>query len=71
MPLFSLTVHYPVVDMCSTNGTIRIVPTSNRWSEPIPNLEDEAPWMRGCEITCRKSLRNLICRCLRLRSLLT
>lgn len=52
MPLFSMTVHYPVVDMCSTNGTIRIVPTSNRWVEPIPSLEDEAAWMRGCEITC-------------------
>lgn len=52
LPLFSLTVHYPVVDMCSTNGTIRIVPTSNRWPYPIPALEEEPAWMRECEVHC-------------------
>ena len=53
LPLFSLTVHYPVVDMCSTNGTIRIVPTSNTWPEAIPSLGEEPRWMRErCEINC-------------------
>lgn len=52
LPLFSLTAHYPVVDMCSTNGTIRLVPTSNRWTQPIPSLDEEPQWMRECEVHC-------------------
>ena len=51
MPLFSLTVHYPAVEMCSSNGTIRIVPGSNRWADSIPTLAEEPAWMRaGCEV---------------------
>ena len=54
MPLFSVTVHYPCVDMESVNGTIRIVPKSNRWvDQPIPNLEEEPVDMRASsELHC-------------------
>jgi hypothetical protein len=41
MPLFSLTVHYPVVDLCDVNGTIRFVPGSQRWATRPPSLDAE------------------------------
>ena len=40
--------------MCHENGTIRIVPESNRWAEAIPGLDQEPAWMRECEVHCPK-----------------
>ena len=41
MPLFSLTVHYPAVDLCKANGTIRFVPGSQRWTALPPCVGEE------------------------------